>query len=503
MTDPAFVSSTTKPFRLTDVGNVAAPTFADIEGEGELNAFVGNGHGHIKFYENPSLTIDCDRAVRASDNDFLGGRINIAVVGLSHKTAPVEVREKLSIPTPQTADAIAKLTSYPHVQEVAILSTCNRLELQCVLSETEPGIREVTQFLSEYGQVPLNELRPHLFILLRQDAIMHLMRVAAGLDSLVLGEGQILAQVKQAYNLGQQHKGVGRILNRLMKDAIKAGKRVRTETNIGTGAVSISSAAAELAQMKVPNFTECRIAILGAGKMARLLVQHLISKRANRITILNRSQSRADELAAQFGDVDIKTGTLDSMLEMVQAADMVFTCTAATEPILHRDNLATIVEAGRTIRIFDIAVPRNVHDNANELDEIYAFNVDDLKAVVAQNQESRRQMVLKAEALLEEELDQFMDWWCSLDTISTISSLRTKVETIREQELKKALSRLGADLSDKHQGIVEALTRRIVNKILHDPMVQLRTQCDAETRRKAMDMLNMLFNLESVAESMT
>jgi glutamyl-tRNA reductase len=296
--------------------------------------------------------------------------MNIAVIGLSHKTAPVEVREKLSIPTPQTADAIAKLTSYPHVLEVSILSTCNRLEIHTVIKETEAGIREVVQFLADYGNVPLEALRPHLFILLQQDAIMHLMRVAAGLDSLVLGEGQILSQVKHAHSLGQQHKGVGRVLNRLLKDAIKAGKRVRTETSIGTGAVSISSAAAELAQMKVPDFTECRIAILGAGKMARLLVQHLISKRANQITILNRTLTRAEELAAQFGDVALKTGTMDLMLETVAAADVVFTCTSSTEPILHRENLATWVTGEQTLRIFDISVPRNVHDNVNELDAV-------------------------------------------------------------------------------------------------------------------------------------
>lgn len=425
--------------------------------------------------------------------------MNIAVIGLSHKTAPVEVREKLSIPTPQTADAIAKLTSYPHIQEVAILSTCNRLEIHVVIKETEAGVLEVIQFLSEYGGVPLSDLRPHLFILLQQDAIMHLMRVSAGLDSLVLGEGQILSQVKHEHSLAQQHKGVGRILNRLLKDAIKAGKRVRTETSIGTGAVSISSAAAELAQMKVPNFTDCRIVIIGAGKMARLLVTHLLSKRATNITILNRTLKRADDLAAQYGDVEIKTGTLDGMFDTIAVSDVVFTCAFSDEPMLHRENLATCV-SDQTLRLFDIAVPRNVHSNVNELDQVHAFNVDDLKAVVAQNQESRRQMALEAESLLEEEFTLFLDWWRSLDTVKTISSLRTKVEAIREQELEKALSRLGSDFSDKHRSVVEALSRGIVNKILHDPMTQLRAQRDNETRHQSMEALQVLFNLEEKAK---
>lgn len=420
--------------------------------------------------------------------------MNIAVIGLSHKTAPVHVREKLSIPSAQTADAITHLTSCPHLDEVSILSTCNRLEIHIVTEETEHGIREVTQFLSEHSGLPLGELRQHLFILLHQDAVTHLMRVAAGLDSLVLGEGQILSQVKHAHKLAQQHKSAGRILNRLLKQAITAGKRVRTETSIGTGAVSISSAAVELARLKVPNLSGCTVTVLGAGKMSRLLLTHLLAKDACQVTLLNRSMQRADELAGQFKDANIKTGTLDTMTDAVCASDVVFTCTSATEPLLHRDNLAPLVS--RSLMIFDISVPLNVHANVNELDLVNAFNVDDLKAVVAQNQASRRRMAMEAQTLLDEEVDAFMDWWRSLDTVVTISSLRSKVESIREQELEKALSRLGSEFAEKHQEVIEALTRGIVNKILHDPMVQLRAQRDIDARKQAMQTLNMLFDLE-------
>jgi glutamyl-tRNA reductase len=426
--------------------------------------------------------------------------MNIAVVGLSHKTAPVEVREKLSIPTPQVAEAIAQLLSYPHIEEVSILSTCNRLEIHIATDQADQGVREVMQFLSDYSKVPLTGLREHLFILLHQDAVMHLFRVAAGLDSLVLGEGQILAQVKHAHKLGQQHKSVGRILNRLLKQAITAGKRVRTETSIGTGAVSISSAAAELAKLKKPDLETCRISILGAGKMARLLVQHLLSKDPCQITLLNRTIQRANELAAEFNGASIQTGTLDNMLETVCQSDVVFTCTSATDPILSRAHLEGALPPHQTLMLFDISVPRNVHTNVNDLDNVYAFNVDDLKAVVAQNQESRRRMAMEAETLLEEELETFMDWWRSLDTVFTISSLRSKVESIREQELEKALSRLGEEFGNKKQReVIEALTRGIVNKILHDPMVQLRAQHDIEARQQAMTMLHTLFDLEPLS----
>ncbi|AFY65812.1 glutamyl-tRNA reductase [Geitlerinema sp. PCC 7407] len=422
--------------------------------------------------------------------------MNIVVVGLSHKTAPVEVREKLSIPEPQVESAIAQLCGYPHIEEVAILSTCNRLELYFVTSDTEQGVREVIQFLADHSKLPMHQLRPHLFILLHQDAVMHLMRVSAGLDSLVLGEGQILAQVKQAHKLGQQFNGVGRLLNRLFKQAITAGKRVRTETSIGTGAVSISSAAVELAQMKLEMLDSCRVTIVGAGKMSRLLVQHLISKGACKICVLNRSLGRAEELARQFQEINIEVRPLDEMMTAVGESDLVFTSTSATEPILHRENLEPVL-TGRTITLIDISVPRNVHANVNDLALIHAYNVDDLKAVVAQNQESRRQMAMEAELLLDEEVDAFDVWWRSLDTVPVISSLRDKIETIRAQELEKALSRLGSEFADKHQEVIEALTRGIVNKILHDPMVQLRAQQDIEARRKAMQSLQLLFNLDS------
>ncbi|MEH2070604.1 MAG: glutamyl-tRNA reductase [Nostoc sp.] len=423
--------------------------------------------------------------------------MNIAVVGLSHKTAPVEVREKLSIPEPQIESAIAHLASYPHIEEVAILSTCNRLEIYIVTSETDQGIREVTQFLAEHSKLPVFSLRQHLFMLLHDDAVMHVMRVAGGLDSLVLGEGQILAQVKTTHKLGQQYNGIKTILNRLFKQALTAGKRVRTETSIGTGAVSISSAAVELAQMKVANLAACRVVILGAGKMSRLLVQHLLSKGAVQISIINRSRERAQELAKQFPGQPIQIYMLSEMMTVIADSDLVFTSTSAIEPILDRAKLEMVLEAQRSLMLFDISVPRNVHADVNELANVHAFNVDDLKAVVAQNYESRRKIAQEAERLLEEEVEAFDVWWRSLETVTTISCLRNKVETIREQELEKALSRLGSEFAEKHQEVIEALTRGIVNKILHDPMVQLRSQQDVEARRRCMQTLQMLFNLDA------
>lgn len=428
--------------------------------------------------------------------------MNIVVVGLSHKTAPVEIREKLSIQEAKLEEALTHLKSYPHISEVAIISTCNRLEIYSVVTDTEKGVVEIIQFLSEIGHISLLQLRRYLFTLLHQDAVRHLMRVAAGLESLVLGEGQILAQVKNTHKLAQKYEAIGRLLDRLFKQAMTAGKRVRTETSIGTGAVSISSAAVELAYAKVEDLTIQKVTIIGAGKMSRLLVQHLIAKNSHQITIVNRSQRRSEELASQFPEAALKLCPLEEMMGAIATSDIVFTSTGATEPILDKAKLNTVLHQQQSLMLIDISVPRNVHADVQEMENVRAFNVDDLKAVVAANQESRRKMAQEAEELLEEEVAAFELWWRSLDTVPTISCLRTKIETIREQELEKALSRLGTEFAEKHQEVIEAMTRGIVNKILHEPMVQLRAQQDIEARKRCLQSLQMLFDLD-VSEQLT
>ncbi|XTZ12190.1 MAG: glutamyl-tRNA reductase [cyanobacterium endosymbiont of Rhopalodia inflata] len=422
--------------------------------------------------------------------------MNIAVVGLSYKTAPIEIREKLSIQEAKLEEAIVHLRSYLHIDEVAIISTCNRLEIYAVVTDTEKGVVEINQFLSEVGHLSLNSLRQYLFILLHQDAVRHLLRVSAGLESLVLGEGQILAQVKTTHKLAKKYKGIGRLLDRLFKQAIIAGKRVRSETNIGTGAVSISSAAVELAQTKAKDFANRRVTIIGAGKMARLLVQHLLAKGATDITVVNRSQRRAQDLANRFSQAPLTLKPLNETMQVVAASHIVFTSTGATEPILCRKNLTEALDPNHFLMLLDISVPRNVAADVQEMDIIESYNVDDLKAVVAQNHESRRQMAQEAERPLEEEIKAFELWLRSLETVPTINSLRTKIESIREQELEKALSRLGTEFAEKHQEVIEALTRGIVNKILHEPMVQLRAQQDIEARKRCLQSLQMLFDLE-------
>lgn len=428
--------------------------------------------------------------------------MNIAVIGLSHKTASVEIREKLSIPETQIEQAIDRLYSFTHISEVAILSTCNRMEIYVALLSAEQAIQEVNEFLSEHSKLSVDDLQQHLFILLKQDAVMHLMQVASGLDSLVVGEGQILAQVKHAYKLAQQYKGARRILNQLFKQAITAGKRVRTETSICRGSVSISSTAVELAQIKIQSLSVCKVTIVGAGNMARRLVQHLVSKGVSQISIVNRSMERAKKLANQFSDAQFQCYPLAEMMSVVAASDLVFTSTSSTEPLIDRAKLESAMKLNQTLTLFDISVPRNVDADVNELAHVQVFNVDDLKIVVIHNQESRRQMVMEAQALIEAEVEAFDDWLRSLETVSTISCLREKVEIIRERELEKTLSGLGGEFPKKHKQAIEALTRGIVNKILHEPMLQLRIQRDIKTQRLALQTIQMLFDLDTKTNSL-
>jgi glutamyl-tRNA reductase len=419
--------------------------------------------------------------------------MKIAVVGLSHKTASVAIRERLSIPEAEVHQTIQTLKFYPHIQEIAILSTCNRMEVYAVLTDTQQGVQEIIQYLSEEKNIPLNSLRRHLFVLLHEDAVTHLMRVTCGLDSLVLGEGQILAQVKTAHQLAHKSQGTGRVLNHLFKTSLTAGKRVRTETDISTGAMNVSSAAVELACMKTQALHAQDCVVVGAGKMGELLIKHLIAKGASRIRVVNRSTSKAEEMLSQFQHV-IPVLPMEELLHTTARADLVFTSTSSPEPILQRSTLEPHLN-GKALTIFDISVPRNVAPDVQELHQVKAYYVDDLKQVVEGNRALRRRIAAQVEKMVEVEVMEFQAWSRALEAVPTINSLRDKVEAIREQELEKALSRLGSEFAEKHQSVLDGLTRAIVNKILHDPMVQLRAEQDVEVRRRALQSLQVLFNL--------
>ncbi|MCS5690557.1 glutamyl-tRNA reductase [Cyanobium sp. FGCU-6] len=430
--------------------------------------------------------------------------MHIAVVGLSHRTAPVEIRERLSIPEQTMEVSLQQLRADEQVLEASILSTCNRLEIYTLLRHPDQGIEAVASFLSQVSGLAVEDLSPHLFTYHHEDAIGHLLRVAAGLDSLVLGEGQILSQVKKMVRLGQEYRSVGPILNRLLNQAVSTGKRVRTETNLGTGAVSISSAAVELAQLKIGQargvdelvpLDQEQVAVVGAGRMARLLLQHLQSKGCRGAVLLNRTVARAEALAADFPQLPVQCRPLTELDHCLSTCSLVFTSTGAEEPIITAERLAGLNRRS-SLMLVDIGVPRNISSDASQLAGVESFDVDDLQEVVARNQEARREMAAEAEGVLREEAQLFLEWWDGLEAVPLVNRLRTQLEEIREQELQKALSRMGPDLSARERKVVEALSKGIINKILHTPVTRLRAPQPRLQRHQAMKVLQDLFELQ-------
>jgi len=429
--------------------------------------------------------------------------MHIVVVGLSHRTAPVEVREKLSIPDQLISESLTSLKAFNEVLEVSILSTCNRLEIYALVKDKNIGISSIKEFISKYSGIIFEELNPHLFDFKQEEAVLHLMKVSAGLDSLVLGEGQILSQVKKMMRLGQENQSTGPILNRLLSQSVSTGKKVRSETNLGTGAVSISSAAVELAQLKIGQergvdglvtLESEKVLVVGAGRMSRLLITHLKSKGCHQLTLINRNIKRAINLAEDFPDLKILCRDLNELDENLSIPSLVFTSTASEEPFI---DLARIekIDLNNNLKFIDIGVPRNIASDVKHHQFVKSFDVDDLQEVVSRNQEFRQKIAKEAESLVMEERIIFLEWWASLEAVPVINKLRSDLELIRKEELQKALSRMGPDFSARERKVVEALTKGIINKILHTPVTKLRSPQSREERQESLKIVEKLFSL--------
>ncbi|UPR01736.1 glutamyl-tRNA reductase [Chloropicon primus] len=452
---------------------------------------------------------ELDKLRLSTVNRYAQERKNsIIAVGLTVHTAPVEVREKLAVAESEWNECVSDLTAYPHVDEACILSTCNRMELYCNALSWHRGVKEVEDWLSKRSGVPVEELRPYLFLLRDRDAIRHLLRVSGGLDSLVMGEGQILAQVKNVHRLGTEYEqevksgAFGRHLNALFKQAIQAGKRVRSETDIASGAVSVSSAAAELCQMKLPSntFDGAKVCIVGAGTMSKLLVKHLFSKGCTEMTVVNRSMPRCLELQEEFPEVKFTFELSPKLMDCVKDADVVFAASSSDTILITKEDVEPMGECSEAVggvrRFFDISVPRNIDPAITELDHGHAYNVDDLKEVVEANKAQRAAAAAEAELLIVEEIQGYEAWRDSLETVPTIKKLRTKAEDIRRSELDKALNKVGEGLSKKEKRVLEDLSKGIVNKLLHGPMAALR--CDAGDPESVAESIDNMHALENM-----
>ncbi|KAJ0250639.1 Glutamyl-tRNA reductase 2 [Hirschfeldia incana] len=431
-------------------------------------------------------------------------RSSIVVIGLNIHTAPVEMREKLAIPEADWPRAITELCALNHIEEAAVLSTCNRMEIYVLALSQHRGVKEVTEWMSKTSGIPVSDLCHHRFVMYDKDVTQHLFQVSAGLDSLVLGEGQILAQVKQVVSLGQGVNGFGRHISGLFKKAITAGKRARTETNIAAGAVSVSSAAVELALMKLPKHasSSARVLVVGAGKMGKLVIKHLVAKGCTKMVVVNRSEEKVEAIRQEMPPgVEIVYKPFDELLACAGEADVVFTSTASESPLFlkeHVESLPTVADG----RLFvDISVPRNVGSCVAELDGARVYNVDDLKEVVAANKEDRAKKAMEAQSIITEESQQFEAWRDSLETVPTIKKLREYCERTRAGLVERFMSKHGDGMDKKTRKAVEDLTRSVVNKLLHGPMQHLR--CDGTDSRtlketlENMQALNRMYGLDA------
>eukprot|EP00752_Nemacystus_decipiens_P002840 g2646.t1 len=434
--------------------------------------------------------------------------LGVHVIGLSHHNAGVDVREKLAVPEAEWNLASAKLCEYPNIKEAAVLSTCNRFEVYIAATDAHAAIRDVMTHLQEHSGLSQSELRQNLFMLSREDAVWHLLKVSAGLDSLVVGEGQILSQVRQCYLHGTEKDGsAGKVVARMLNTAVSAGKRARSETSISKGAVSISSAAAEFSKMRADKdlgkkLADSSVAIIGAGKMTRLLLVHLGSLGIKKVILVNRSMPKCTELMEEFPDIemDVRLGAEDptELERAITEADIIFTSTSATGCIVVKDQLERLgAGKDRPIMFVDISVPRNVESDCDELDGVVAYDVDDLKMVVARNTALRRREMLEAEAILEEEHLKFSGWQQSLTATPAISKMQEKFESMRAQEMRKAGNKL-QNLSEKELQVVEKLSQGIVNKMLHGPMSALRQPDGPDEKKQTLRILKNMFKLEKL-----
>ncbi|PIA60215.1 hypothetical protein AQUCO_00300012v1 [Aquilegia coerulea] len=434
-------------------------------------------------------------------------KTSIVVLGVSYHTAPVEMLEKLSIPQTAWGRAITELYGLNHIQEAAVLSTCNRMEIYVLALALHPGVADVIQWIEKTSGVLASDFHPHLYMLRESDAIQHLFEVSAGLDSLVLGEGQILSQVKQVVKSGEGVTGFGKTISNLFKHAIIAGKRVRSETNIASGAVSVSSAAVELAVMKLPEpyIATARILVIGAGKMGKLVIKHLIAKGWTKIIVVNRSEERVAAIRKEFKNVEIIYRPLAEMLTSAGEADVVFTSTASETLLFTKENVEALSpvspKAERSRLFIDISVPRNVGSCVSDVKNTQVYNVYDLKEIVATNKEDRLRKAMKAQAIIADVSIAFRDWRDSQETVPTIKKLNACFDGIIRPEVEGWLSKLRDDFPKYEKKASEDLIRKIKNKLLHGPMKHLR--CDGSDCRtldevlENMHVLSRIFNLEA------
>ncbi len=418
--------------------------------------------------------------------------MHLVLVGLSHKTAPVAIREKLTFPADVQAHALSALKCSSCISEAVILSTCNRTEVYAVASDNDAGVDAVIAFLSDYHDLDAQELTRYLYFVTGEAVVRHLFRVVASLDSMVVGEAQILGQAKTAYEYALEAGSTGKAFNKLFRQSFEVGKRVRTETAIGESAVSISYAAVELAKKVFDTLDGRTVLVLGAGEMSELTLRHLVANGVTGVVVANRTFSRAEEMAARFDGTAV---SYEAFYDSIRDADIVISSTAATEYVITKSALAPVTKhRSAPLFLIDIAVPRDIDPAVNDLSGVFLYDIDNLNGVVEANLEERMAEARRAETIIDEEIAAFYGWAESMEVVPTVTAIRAKAEVIRQMELDKALKRL--DLSDKERKTVEALTCAIVNKMLHGPTARLKKLSSGRDGLQYVEAARMLYGLD-------
>ena len=427
--------------------------------------------------------------------------MHIVVVGLSHKTAPVEVREKLAVPESRLGEALTRLCSYSGVREGLLLSTCNRVEVYAVVDEIEAGYGRIQEFLADaHFSVSSEQLTPHLYWHSGDRAIGHLFRVAASLDSMIIGESQILGQLKDAFEVALTHKTTSVILNKVVKKAISVAKRVRTETKIAEMAVSVSYAAVELARKIFSDLSEKTVLLVGAGEMAKLAARHFVANGVRHVRVTTRSPYQASELADKFNGTAVP---FELFGEDMASADIVLVSTGAAHYLISSDEVQRAVKQrmNRPMFLIDISVPRNIDPAVRHIDNAFLFDIDDLKVRVEQNREDRLREAEKAEQMVIEEVGILRQWFQSLEVTPTIVALKNRVDDIKRTELEKALGRL-SHLSVQERELVESMASTIVNKLIHSTLVTLKTEANSSEGVAFVEAARRFFKLGERPSSM-
>jgi len=423
--------------------------------------------------------------------------MNILVIGLNHKTADVEVRERLAFNGNRLDEGLEGLSRLPGINGAVIVSTCNRVEIYSAVKDVDNAARAIKDFLVGFHSINREALDRSLYILKGREALRHILRVASSLDSMVLGEPQILGQLKDAFESALQKRVTDYVLNKVMKKAISVAKRVRTETRIAENAVSISFAAVELAKKIFTELSDKTFMLLGAGEMAELAARHLISNGVKTVLIANRTFERGCELAKEFNGRPVRFE--DFLKEMVHT-DILICSTGAPDYVLRRSEMHSVMKERRQRPMFliDISVPRNIDPSINELDNVYLYDVDDLQGVVDANMLERKKEAEKAEKIIDEEIEGLERWASSLDSIPTIVALRNMAENIRREEVQRVMNRF-PNLGEKERKAIEYMASSIINKLLHPPTVALKE--DSEDRETLIAMIRKLYGLNGEDES--